>query len=170
METFAHLKALHFDTILEQLQEYAISQQAKDELGQLRPFLKETVCRLKMQETTSARALLDSCGTPPLSPMDSVSDYLHQAESGGMLLPGQLCEVVRFIAACKRTSDYLKRGEAASPQCTQVAVYGRAFEDLSDLRRRIESTVSEESVYDDASPTLRGIRRQLMILHSFVPV
>ena len=165
METFAHLKALHFDTILEQLATHAISQQAKEELEQLRPYLKETVCRLKMQETTSARALLDGLGTPPLSPMDSVSDYLHQAESGGMLLPGQLCEVVRFIAACKRTADYLKRGEEASPQCTQVAVYGRAFDDLSDLRRRIESTVSEESVYDDASPTLRGIRRQLMILH-----
>lgn len=164
MEPFAHLKALHFDTILEQLKEHAISQQAKDELSQLRPILQETLCRLKMQETTSARALLDNCGTPPLSPMDSVSEHLHHAESGGMLLPGQLCEVVRFAAACKRTADYLKRGEESSPVCTQVAVFGRAFDDLTALRQRIESTVSEESVYDDASPTLRNLRRQMMIV------
>ena len=165
MEPFAHLESLHFDTILEQLKEHAISQQAKETLGQLRPIMQEAVCRLKMQETSSARALLDSCGTPPLSPMDSVSDHLHHAESGGMLLPGQLCEIVRFISACKRTTDYLKRGEEASPDCTQVAVYGRAFEDLTPLRQRIESTVSEETVYDDASPTLRNLRRQLMLVH-----
>ncbi len=164
METFAHLKALHFDTILQQLQEHAISQPAKEELGQLRPILQESLCRLKMQETTSARALLDSCGTPPLSPMDTVSEHLHHAETGGMLLPGQLCEIVRFAAACKRTADYLRRGEEASPQCVQVAVFGRAFHDLSDLRRRIESTVNEETVYDDASPTLRSLRRQMMVI------
>ena len=164
MEPFAPLKALHFDTILEQLKEHAISQQAKEELAQLRPILQEAVCKLRMQETTSARALLDSCGTPPLSPMDSVSEHLHHAESGGMLLPGQLCEVVRFAAACKRTADYLRRGEEASSVCTQVAVFGRAFDDLTPLRQRIESTVNEESVYDDASPTLRNVRRQMMVI------
>jgi len=164
MEPFAHLKALHFDTILEQLKEHAISQQAKEELSQLRPILQESLCKLKMQETTSARALLDNCGTPPLSPMDSVSEHLHHAESGGMLLPGQLCEVVRFAAACKRTADYLRRGEESTPACAQVAVFGRAFDDLTALRQRIESTVSEENVYDDASPTLRNLRRQMMIL------
>ncbi len=166
MEPFAHLEALHFHTILEQLKEHAISRQAQEELMKLRPIINEAVCRVKNRETTSARALLDCCGTPPLSTMDSISAHLHLAETGGMLLPAQLCEIVRFAAACKRTSDYLKRGEEASVLCTHVAVYGRAFDDLSDLRRRIEATVSEETVYDDASPTLRNLRRQMNIIHN----
>lgn len=165
MEFSAHLEALHFHTILEQLKEHAISLKAQEELMNLRPILNEAVCRVKNRETTSARALLDCCGTPPLSPTDSVSAHLHQAETGGMLLPAQLCEIVRFAAACRRTSDYLKRGEEASALCTQVAVYGRAFDDLSELRSRIESAVNEETVYDDASPTLRNLRRQMHLLH-----
>ncbi len=163
-----HLKTLHFDTILQQLGQHAISKQAQEELLLLRPISNETACKLKMAETTSARALLESCGTPPLSPVDSVSTHLQSALSGGMLLPGQLCEVARFASACRRTADYLKRGEEAGHLCVQVAVYGRAFADLTPLRHSIEATVSEENVYDDASPALRNVRRQINALHESI--
>ncbi len=166
MEQTAHLNALHFDVILSQLKEHALSQRAKDELGSLAPIMSEAVCRLKMQETTSARALLDHFGTPPLGTVDNAAAHLHHAKSGGMLTPAQLCEVVRFISACKRTADYLHRGEEGSAACVHIAVYGRAFADLGELRRRIESSVTEESVYDDATPTLRDIRRRIQHQHS----
>lgn len=159
-----HLKALHFDTILEQLGEHALSEQAKAELAQLRPITNEDVCRLKMLETTSARALLESCGNPPLSPVDSISSHLQLAMSGGMLLPAQLCEVARFASSCRRTADYLKRGEECGSACTQVAVFGRAFADLGPLRASIEGAVNEETVYDSASKPLRELRRQIMLL------
>ncbi len=160
-----HLKTLHFDIILEQLQQHAISKQAQDELALLRPITNEAICKLKMAETTSARALLEACGNPPLSPVDNVSTHLQSALSGGMLLPGQLCEIARFASACRRTADYLKRGEECGTACVQVAVYGRAFADLTPLRHSIEAAVSEETVYDDASPVLRNVRRQMQALH-----
>lgn len=160
-----HLKALHFDTILQHLGQHALSGPAKEELAQLRPITNEAVCKLKMLETTSARALLESCGNPPISPVDSISAYLQLAVSGGMLLPGQLCEVARFASTCRRTADYLKRGEECGSSCTQVAVFGRAFADLSPLRASIEGAVNEETVYDSASKTLRDLRRQMMLLH-----
>ncbi|MBE5815126.1 MAG: DNA mismatch repair protein MutS [Clostridiales bacterium] len=163
-----HLKTLHFDTILEQLMQHAISKQAQEELALLRPITNEALCKLKMAETTSARALLESCGTPPLSPVDNVSGYLQSALSGGMLLPGQLCEVARFASACRRTADYLKRGEGCGPLCVQVAVFGRAFADLTPLRHSIEAAVSEENVYDDASPALRNVRRQMNTLRESI--
>lgn len=163
-----HLKTLHFDTILEQLKQHALSKQAQEELALLRPFTGEAVCMLKMAETTSARALLEACGTPPIATVDSVNVHLQSALSGGMLLPGQLCEVARFASACRRTADYLKRGEDSGPQCTQVAVFGRAFADLTPLRHSIEAAVSEENVYDDASPALRNLRRQIQALHESI--
>ena len=77
----------------------------------------------------------------------------------------QLCEIARFASACRRTADYLKRGEECGSDCVQVAVFGRAFADLTPLRHSIEAAVSEETVYDDASPALHNVRRQMQALH-----
>ena len=166
MEPFEYLNVLHFDTIIRQLQEMALSDRTKEQLALLQPFQSEIQTRLKMQETTSARAILDASGVPPLTAMDSVTAHLHHAQTGGMLLPDQLCAIACFASACRRTADHLKRCETMHPDCVHVAVYGRGFHDLTDLRKRIEQSVNEDGVYDDASPALKDIRRRMNHLHS----
>ncbi|MBE5801293.1 MAG: DNA mismatch repair protein MutS [Clostridiales bacterium] len=166
MDQRAHLNALHFDIILEQLKEHALSESAKEALAELMPYQNESIARVRMLETTSARALLETCGTPPLAAMDNVRQHLHHAQMGGMLLPSQLCEVARFVSACKRMAEYLKRGEGCGPTCAHIGVYGRGFMELSELRSEIEAAVSEEMVYDNASPALRDIRRRLAQQHA----
>ena len=153
-----HFEALEFPRILEQLKENALSEKAKQELGSLSPILSEDVCRRKMAETTAARAVLEGCGSPPLVPMKGLEEIIGLAGAGAMLLPEQLTTVARFAAACRRLAAYLKRGEAFG---AEIAAYGRGFSDLSALRQEIESAVSDEKVYDEASPVLRGLRRKI---------
>lgn len=153
-----YLEALEFHIILRKLQEHALSRRAKDALAGLTPSLNEAVCRRTMAETTAARAVLDSLGSPPLALMNNLEENLSLAEVGGMLNPGQLTGIARFAASCKRLAAYLQKGEAIGPQ---IAVYGRNIADLSGLREAIESRVSEERVYDEASAELRGVRRKM---------
>lgn len=152
-----HYDALGFYNIIEKLKELAMSQQAKEVLDQLQPLMKEEVCLRKMRETTAARKVLDTCGTPPLASMNGVDEALRQGEIGGMLTTGQLVTVSKFAASCRRMEKYLQRGESLDQA---MGAYGRSIGDLSDLQAEIDHCVQEDRVYDDASPALRNLRRK----------
>lgn len=149
---------LDFPVILQQLQTYAVSDRARNTLAQLEPSLREVDCRRRMRETTAARQVLDALGSPPLAMMHSLEECLSLARIGAMLTPDQLIETARFATACRRTGAYLARGESQSPE---VASYRYTLTDLSALQDRIEASVAEDRVLDEASPQLRNIRRKL---------
>ncbi len=151
-----HYAALEFFSIIEKLKEHALSQKAKDTLDTLSPYFSEDTCIRKMAETTSARKLLDQLGSPPLSLMTDLDETITLAEAGSMLIPKQLIGLAQFAESCKRMTAWLAKGEASE----EVASYGRSIENLSELRSEIEQCVNGESLYDDASPTLKNIRRR----------
>ena len=152
-----HYFALEFNIIIDKLKEHALSQNAKDALTTLTPYLNEDLCVRKMAETTSARKLLDSIGAPPLPIMDSLDEIITLADAGSMLVPEQLERVARFAQSCKRMATYLSRGEATGEA---VAVYGQSIESLTDLQGEIEPCINGDKLRDDASPALRNIRRK----------
>ena len=152
-----HYEALGFYHIIEKLKELALSEQAKAVLDRLEPFMKEEQCISKMKETTAARKVLDTCGTPPLVSMNGMEEALKQAEIGAMLTTGQLVTVSKFAASCGRMAKYLQRGEILDQA---MGAYGRSIGDLSELQSEIDHSVQEERVYDDASPALRNLRRK----------
>jgi len=152
-----HYLALEFNIITDKLKEHALSKNAKETLDKLSPFLNEDICARKMAETTSARNLLDTVGTPPLSIMDDLDEIITLAGAGSMLIPEQLTSVARFAESCKRLVSYLSKGETTREV---VALYGHSIEDLTALQTEIEQCISNEKLRDDASPTLRNIRRK----------
>ncbi len=157
MNQNANHRTLEFNTIIEKLKEYALSEQAKASFDALTPHLNEDVCVRKMSETTAARRILDSCGSPPLPTMKSLDEVLTLADTGAMLIPEQLEDIARFAASCKRMTAYLSRGESAD---ATVASYGRSIAELSPLQEEIDRCVRGEALCDEASPALRDIRRK----------
>lgn len=154
-------EALEFPAIINALKEHAFSHAAKSELDALTPCLNEKICRRKMAETTAAKRILESCGSPPLSAMEGLPESIAQAEAGAMLPPEQLTAAASFALSCKRLAAYLKRGESTGGD---IAVYGRNLADLSELAAEIEACVSEDQVRDDATPVLKALRRKLEAL------
>jgi len=150
-------EALEFPFILEKLKTYAVSTQACERLAELAPSNRETVCRQKMAETTAARCVLDSLGSPPLPMMAGLDDLIPLSVAGAMLTPESLTAVAQFAAGCKRMSTYLQRAQAHS---AALASYGGEIRALETLRQNIELSVDEERVLDDASPELRRLRRK----------
>jgi len=149
---------LEFNVILDQLAAHAVSDTAKQRISELEPFLSENRCRHKMEETTEARKILESFGTPPLSSMKDLPMILALAEKGSMLVPQQLYQISTFISSCKRMSAYLKKAEALF---VSLAAYGSTFQDLSALYEEIDRCIRNEAVDDSASSDLRSIRRKL---------
>ena len=154
-----HFKALGYHEIIEKLQGHALSERAKDTLGGLEPYMNEEICVRKMEETTAARRILDSCGSPPLPSMTGLEEVLTLADSGAMLVPEQLMRAVSFTISSKQVCSYLKRGESVD---LAVASYGRSIMELQPVREEIERCVRGDSLYDDASPALRDVRKKLI--------
>lgn len=153
-----HHRVLEFDIVLQKLCQHAHGAWAKEQLAALSPILDDVLCNRALLDTSGAKRLLESCGTPPIAVMEGIQDCLQLAEAGGMLQPVQLHQIARFIVACRRMIDYLKRGESCEDR---ISFYGRAFGDLEELRRSLESSVDEDRVFDDASPLLRKLRREM---------
>lgn len=151
----AHHQSLELNVILEQLSQCAYSCAAQNKLRTLEPILDENKCMHSMQETTEARRMLDSFGTPPLASMEQLADSIHLAQAGSMLTIEQLEEVARFSICCRRLSSYLNRGRA---QENALCAYSSAFEPLDDLQSAIEDALLHGAVRDDASPLLKRIR------------
>ena len=154
----SHSLTLAFDQIIEKLKEHAVSEPAKQQLGELAPYLREAVCRQKMDETTAARQVLDACGSPPLAVMRDLDETLTLSQIGAMLTPSQLSGVALFAVSVRRLAAYLKRTESQNPQ---MAALGRSMEPLDSLQAEIERSVTEDRVLDEASPQLRSLRRKM---------
>ena len=148
---------LGFDRIIQQLQEQAVSQAAKQRLAETEPILSEGLCRARMEETTAARRVMENAGTPPLAETEGADTGLIQAARGGMLLPAQLTSIARFCSTIQRLRRYLQGAQIWS---AGIASWHTELPDLDGLQSEIERSVREDLVLDDASPVLRNLRRQ----------
>lgn len=154
-----HHEHLDFHIILNKLADCAFSAPAQKRLKELEPIADESLCQRAMNETTEARKLLSSCGSPPLASMENLEEILCVSLAGGMLTIEQLEEVSLFCLCCKRLSSYLARGIAHG---NQLSAYSYAFEPLDSVQNAIEDAILHGAIRDDASPTLRYIRHSLL--------
>ena len=148
---------LGFDQIVQQLQEQAVSQAARQKLADTEPILHEGLCKARMEETTTARLVMENAGTPPLTDTEGTEYALIQAAQGGMLLPGQLTFIARFCSTVRRLRRYLQNAQIYS---AGIASWHTELPDLDELQNEIERAVREDAVLDDASSSLKNLRRQ----------
>ncbi len=151
-------ETLEFTNILNSLSEFALSQNAKDKILALRPFLNERDCKKQMKDTSEAKLIIDSIGSPPIASMTELDKVLMLAEKGSMLTPQQLTSVAAFIHSCKRMTNFLKKAESLE---VNLAYYGLSFVNLEDLGEMIEGSIVNEKVDSSASKTLQDIRRKI---------
>ncbi len=156
-------ETLEFDTIKTMLCERAVSDSARAKLTMLSPLLSLSEVKLKIKETTEAKAVLTALGTPPLPSMKDIDKYLELASLGSMLLPEQILSTAQFLTATRRVKAYLLKAEFLQ---TDIAYYGNSFADLSSLTEEINRCLRGNQVEDEATKELKGIRRRMEQLQS----
>lgn len=80
-------KMLEFDKVIEQLQEMACTEKAKQQIRWLCPGLSEAEVKANLRKTTEARIMLERCGTPPVTALEGIGQLMETAEKGGCLIP-----------------------------------------------------------------------------------
>ncbi len=153
-------RTLEFDVIINRLQEYALTDRAKEELGNLKPYLSENELRLKLRDTTEARLLLDTLGTPPIPTMSGIENLVDGAVKGEILLPSELEMIGVTLSSVKRLKDYLGRGKSHG---IGLSYRSDELDSIDELRDEIFKTIRGGKIDDFATNELRDIRRKVSL-------
>ena len=112
------------------------------------------------RETSEAVALLEEVGGVDLHLAVDTSEYVAMAGIGGVLTGTQLLSVADALEVHSRAASAVGRTRGRLPLLDDVVA---GIPDLSELRRQIRRKIDARgNVADDATPSLRALRRQVV--------
>lgn len=175
------LKTLEYHKIIEQLEAFACSEEAKKRCRKLRPLTDKTLIDQLQQQTTDALNRIFKVGSLSFSGVRNIGDSLKRLEIGGSLSAFELLRICSLLEAAKRAKAFSRSClDRSNSQRARFELENQAPADSSDelqdslttffaqiepltplydeIRRCI---LSEDEIADDASSTLRSIRRQM---------
>lgn len=164
------LRVLEYDKIIDMLINKAESSLGKEICRNIKPSINiEDVERLQ-QETDEALRIVTSRGTPPLGGIHDILNEIKRAEIGAVLSPGSLLKIADTLRAARRLKSFIKQDKGdkqSSYPIIQSLIYNlNTFKEIEDSI--FNAIISEEEISDNASPTLRNIRKQIEMKHSTI--
>lgn len=154
-------QTLEFDKILNKLEEYALTESAKEKIKNLEPYLIEDELKARMNETTESKKVLEEIGTPSLVSMKDIDRILKIASKGGMLTAEELEYIAVTLKAIKRLKDFLNRAKKIN---VSIAYFSDEIIDLDEVAEEIERCIRDGKILDCATNELKDIRRNIVNL------
>ncbi len=154
-----HYKALEFDRIREMLADHCAAADAKILAEELKPVQDLRDAQELMQETLDAHMLLAKFGGPSFGGLVNVNNRLYIAATGGTLGMGDLLSVGSTLRTLRGLTDWYASCEGVD---TVLTKYFMSITPQKFLEEKIYTSIlSEDRMADDASATLKDIRRRM---------
>lgn len=162
-----------FNQIKEKLITYAISYYGKERIRALQPSTRIEVVKKRLQETAEAKALLMANLHVPFMGLNNIEHLTNQVEKGFILEPNELVNYADFLRSSRLIQAFMQKNEFIAPL---LARYSESLQLFSDIEDQIYQVIRNNQVENDASRTLRKIRRAIQEcekeieskLHSFL--
>lgn len=155
------LSTLEYTKIRTILSEHAFSQEAKDRCLALVPSTNRSQIELEQQQTKDALDRLFKCGRLSFSGVRNLNESLKRLEIGSSLNAIELLSVCSLLEAAKRAKAFQRALKEDAPADSLTDFFAQ-IEPLTPLCDEIRRCIlSEDEIADDASPTLRSIRRSM---------
>lgn len=145
-----------------------LSEKAESSLGRgmienLMPSVSIDEITYAQNETEETINLMIKRGNPPLYGINKISADVKRAELGGVLSPGALLRIGESLRVSRALKNYLKENkedkDSIYPIIGDLIENLRAYKDVEDSISN--AIISENEISDNASSTLRSIRRQI---------
>ncbi|WP_353092923.1 endonuclease MutS2 [Tissierella praeacuta] len=158
------LKTLEYDKIIDLLLEKAESSLGKEKVKDIKPLTNIEDIEYLQRETEESTTLLIKRGAPPLYGIHSITPEVKRAEIGGVLSPSGLLKISDSLRVSRGLKNYIKEtkeDKVSDYPIIEGLVEGlRAFKSIEDEINN--AIISENEISDNASSTLRSIRRQII--------
>jgi len=155
------LEMLEFNKVKENIANFAISEEAKKLIYDLRPFNEYNKILKKINEVTEARKIIDIRDSVPISSIEGISSLILKLGKGITLMPGELTSVSKFLDSVKRLKVYMKSMEQES---ANISLYAKSMYELDELNKEILICINYDIVDDKASKYLNKLRKRKSIL------
>ena len=155
----ASMRLLDFHEIRERLAGHATFYEARTLALALEPSADAYEVERLQSETADARALLDEIDDLDLESGSDASESVARAALGGALSGEELLSVAASLEVHRRARAALPAASRVAPMMAELA---SLIPDLREIQRLIRSKIGlRGEVVDDATPTLRALRRQV---------
>ena len=157
------LRTLEYNKIIDQLTDKATSAPGRELCQSLEPMTDLEQIRLAQTETADALSRLFKKGSTSFGGNKDLSFSIRSLEVGSTLSISELLSIASMLENVNRIRTYGRNDKDDAPADT-LSDYFNALEPLTPIANEIRRCIlSEEEIADDASPTLKHIRRSMAI-------
>lgn len=155
------LKTLEYNKILDQLVGYASCEEAKKRCQELRPITDKALIEQQQLQVKDALTRLFKSGNLSFSGLHSIHDSLKRLEIGASLNTRELLRICSLLEVAKRVKTFSRTERSDVPDDSLTSFFSD-IEPLTPLYDEIRRCIiAEDEIADDASSTLRGIRKSM---------
>ena len=156
------LKILEFHKIIEQLEEYAVSEGGKELCQSLAPMTDLSSINDALNQTNDALTRIYAKGSLSFSGTRNIGASVKRLEVGSTLSSTELLAISSTLDVVSRAKSYSRSGEDEERTLDSLDSFFEQLEPLFPLNSEIKRCIlSEEEISDDASSTLKNIRRKI---------
>ena len=157
------LHVLEYNKIIDRLTAKATSEQGRKLTSSLLPMTDPEAIRTAQTQTADALGHLFRKGSTSFGGNKDLGMCIKSLEVGSVLSIEELLRIASFLENVNRIKAYGRKEREDAP-ADSLDEYFDLLEPLSPLANEIRRCIlSEEEIADDASPTLKHIRRGMII-------
>lgn len=157
------LQKLEYYKIIEKLTEFAGSQPGREKCHRLVPVTDPETIRIRQEETAAAVSRVFAKSAPRFAGNKNLHGMTKSLEIGSTLSAAELLAIASLLDCAARVKSY-GRHERDDDAGDCLSDYFNGLSPLSPLSAEIRRCIiSEEEIADDASSTLKHIRRSIVL-------
>lgn len=150
---------LEFDKICSLVCEYAVCEQAKEQVVKNVPQTELYLAQQQLDLTDELYIKLSQNSNPSISSVSEISEIAMRAEKGGVLSMGELLRVRTMLRNARNLKAWFDGDDEASFAAGNL--FYLLYEDNTLERAINDSILSDSEMSDDASSELQSIRKKI---------
>ncbi len=157
------LRKLEYDKIIGQLTDRAVSGPGKALCAELLPSTNPYEIRRWQRETAEAFTFLVTRGTAPFIGLKDIENSVQRTGKGAILTMEELLNIAGFLNGVEQMKSYGKHVREDESYPVMDPMF-QGLNPLNSVEKEIRRCIaSEEEMYDNASPKLASIRKEIRI-------
>src|SRR6267142_310335 len=138
----------------------ALTEMGRDRAITAEPLTEVSSVQAAIEMTRQARLALSTAGPLPLEALPDIRPLLGRCRADGSMLEGP--ELIQIVPTLEASPKLRAHGQASRESSPAVAAITDALPRFSELAERLRRALDASgSVTDDASPTLKRLRREI---------
>lgn len=157
------IRILEYNKIIERLRDKASSLPGKERCDKLAPMTDPSEINQALRETSDAFSRIIRGGNLTFRGLTDICFSVKSLEIGSSLGTGELLNIKTLLGITANALRYNSGKELCEDSCADsISSYFEQLTPLEDIYKEIDRCIiSEEEIADDASSTLKNIRRQI---------